>query len=448
MASLNLNNITKIYKGNVKAVSDFSMDIKDGEFIVFVGPSGCGKSTTLRMIAGLEDITSGELYIDGKYMNDVEPKDRDLAMVFQNYALYPYLTVYENIAFGLRMRKIKVFDKDSNGNPIYIVDQARIKEINKEIKELDKTYKKADEEKKAEISQKINDLKTEKAKLETNPSLEKYHLRKFTNAEIDEKVQHVATMLGIKEFLNRKPGALSGGQRQRVALGRAIVRDARVYLFDEPLSNLDAKLRAAMRVEITNLHHKLNTTFIYVTHDQVEAMTMGTRIVVMKEGYVQQIDTPTNLYDYPANKFVAGFIGTPPMNFFSVNVLKKRTRYEVSFSENVSVDIGKLDLKEEYLQEKEFKAILGVRSEDIHLADENEKGFEARVKIVETLGSECLVYMQLDNDNENFITNKEFVMKVQGRCSFMNGDVIKIALNNEHIHLFDNNTENSVLIKK
>lgn len=448
MASLNLKNITKIYKGNVKAVSDFNMDIEDGEFIVFVGPSGCGKSTTLRMIAGLEDISDGELYIDGKYMNDVEPKDRDLAMVFQNYALYPYLTVYENIAFGLRMRKIKVYDKDQNGNQILLIDQKQIKEIKAEIKKLEKSKKKANEDELAETNAKISELKTKINDLENNPSAPKYHTRKFTNAEIDEKVQAVATMLGIKEYLKRKPGALSGGQRQRVALGRAIVRDARVYLFDEPLSNLDAKLRAAMRVEITNLHHKLNTTFIYVTHDQVEAMTMGTRIVVMKDGIVQQIDTPTNLYDHPINKFVAGFIGTPPMNFFNVNIKKNKSSYDVYFSEKQNVNIGKLTLNETYKEQSEFKAILGVRSEDIHLASDREESFEARVKIVETLGSECLVYMKLTNEEETLLSSNEFVMKVQGRCSYVNGDVIRIAFNNEHIHLFDNDTEYSVLIEK
>lgn len=437
MASLNLINISKVYKGDVKAVSDFNMDIEDGEFIVFVGPSGCGKSTTLRMIAGLEDITSGELYIDDKYMNDVEPKDRDLAMVFQNYALYPYLTVYENIAFGLRMRKIKEEEFDEEGNPILVIDTKKIKELEKEIKSLIKLV--GEEEK-------INELQSQIEELKAQPSLHKFHMRKFTNEEIDEKVNAVAEMLGIKEYLERKPGALSGGQRQRVALGRAIVRDARVYLFDEPLSNLDAKLRAAMRVEIINLHQKLNTTFIYVTHDQVEAMTMGTRIVVMKDGFVQQIDTPTNLYDHPANKFVAGFIGTPPMNFFDVLVTKARSNYNVSFDEENKniLDIGKVEPIEEYKDLKEFNATLGIRSEDIHPAQDKEKGFDARVKIVETLGSECLVYMELLDEYKR----QEFVMKIQGRCAYYHGDVIKVAFNNEHVHLFDKNTENSVLIEK
>ena len=243
MASLTLNHIYKVYPNGVKAVNDFTMEINDKEFIVFVGPSGCGKSTTLRMIAGLEEITSGELKIGDIVVNDMEPKDRDIAMVFQNYALYPHMTVYNNMAFGLKLRKMP---KD----------------------------------------------------------------------EIDRRVREAANILGITEYLNRKPKAMSGGQRQRVALGRAIVREPKVFLLDEPLSNLDAKLRATMRSEISKLHHKLQTTFIYVTHDQVEAMTMGTRIVVMKDGFVQQIDTPRNLYNYPCNKFVAGFIGRQQVNFF------------------------------------------------------------------------------------------------------------------------------------
>ncbi len=378
MASLKLIDVTKIYKGSDKpAVDKFNMEINDGEFIVFVGPSGCGKSTTLRMIAGLEDISDGELYIDGEYMNDVEPKDRNLAMVFQNYALYPYLTVYENIAFGLRIRKLP---KD----------------------------------------------------------------------EIDKKVHDVARILGIEEYLNRKPKALSGGQRQRVALGRAIVRDARIYLFDEPLSNLDAKLRASMRVEIIRLYEKLKTTFIYVTHDQVEAMTMGTRIVVMKDGIVQQIDTPTNLYDYPVNKFVAGFIGTPPMNFISAKVIKKKTNYGVSLNlvDNSYLDLGKLSFIEDYQDKKEFDVILGIRSEDIHFSTK-EEGIKATIRVIESLGSECLLYLSLASDDSNDLIDdsQEIIMKIQGRTSYKNGDVVYIAFDKERIHLFAKDTEKSVLIK-
>ena len=249
MANLSLKHIYKVYPNGAKAVNDFNMQIDDKEFIVFVGPSGCGKSTTLRMIAGLEEITAGELKIGDVVVNGMEPKDRDIAMVFQNYALYPHMTIYENIAFGLRTRKVP-------------------------------------------------------------------------KEEIDKRVTEAAETLGITEYLKRKPKEMSGGQRQRVALGRAIVREPKVMLLDEPLSNLDAKLRTQMRSEIIKLHKKLNTTFIYVTHDQVEAMTMGTRIVVMKDGFVKQIDTPKNLYKYPSNKFVAGFIGTPQMNFFQ-GTLKK-----------------------------------------------------------------------------------------------------------------------------
>ena len=273
MASLRLQDIYKVYQSGVVAVTDFTLDIEDKEFIVFVGPSGCGKSTTLRMIAGLEEISDGELYIDGKLMNNVQPKDRDIAMVFQNYALYPHMTVYDNMAFGLK-------------------------------------------------------------------------LRKKPKAEIDEKVKEAARILGLETYLQRKPKALSGGQRQRVALGRAIVREPKVFLLDEPLSNLDAKLRAQMRTEITKLHHRLATTFIYVTHDQVEAMTMGTRIVVMKDGFIQQVDAPQKLYDYPANLFVAGFIGTPQMNFFDAVLTADALNVAVSSCYNYEQGTRQIDIKQ------------------------------------------------------------------------------------------------------
>ena len=275
MANLSLKHIYKVYPNGAKAVNDFNMQISDKEFIVFVGPSGCGKSTTLRMIAGLEAITAGELKIGDTVVNGMEPKDRDIAMVFQNYALYPHMTIFENIAFGLRMRKIPDVKRDKDGKPV-----------------LDKNG---------------NEIPV---------------MRKYNKRELTEKVNEAAEILGITDYLKRKPKEMSGGQRQRVALGRAIVRQPKVMLLDEPLSNLDAKLRTQMRSEIVKLHKKLQTTFIYVTHDQVEAMTMGTRIVVMKDGFVKQIDTPKNLYKYPANKFVAGFIGTPQMNFFQ-GTLKK-----------------------------------------------------------------------------------------------------------------------------
>ena len=300
MADLRLSHIYKVYDSGqkaVKAVNDFSIDIKDKEFIVFVGPSGCGKSTTLRMIAGLEKITAGDLFIGDTLVNDVEPKDRDIAMVFQNYALYPHMTVYENLAFGLRNRHVP------------------------------------------------EDV-------------------------IKEKVLEAAKILDIEEYLDRKPKAMSGGQRQRVALGRAIVRDPKVFLLDEPLSNLDAKLRAQMRTEITKLHKKLKTTFIYVTHDQVEAMTMGSRIVVMKLGYTQQIDTPMNLYNHPANKFVAGFIGTPQMNFFDVTLKRNKDKVVVKFADGTSTlelpyeKVSKIN--DDYLKGNK-KVILGARPEHISL---------------------------------------------------------------------------------
>ncbi len=360
MANITLKNINKVYKGGVHAVKDFSMEIKEGEFIVFVGPSGCGKSTTLRMIAGLEEISSGELYINDILSNDIEPKDRNLAMVFQNYALYPYLNVYENIAFGLRLRH---FPKD----------------------------------------------------------------------EIDTRVKEAAKTFGLEELLERKPKALSGGQRQRVALARAVVREAEAYLLDEPLSNLDAKLRTAMRVEITKLYDTLKKTFIYVTHDQVEAMTMGTRIVVMKDGVVQQIDTPIKLYDQPKSIFVAGFIGTPQMNFFDGHLEIANDIANITFSDNNKFQIptSKLTINEN------MDIVVGIRSEDIHLANEN-TGIPVKVLMIETLGSESLVYLKLKDKDE-------FVMKIQGRCNFSNGDVIFINFDKDKLHLFDKDSEKTIL---
>ena len=293
MAGLKLNHIYKIYSGNVTAVSDFCLDIDDKEFIVLVGPSGCGKSTTLRMVAGLEEISEGELYIGDRLVNDVAPKDRDIAMVFQNYALYPHMTVYDNMAFGLKLRKKP---KD----------------------------------------------------------------------EIDKLVREAAKILSIEPYLNRKPKALSGGQRQRVALGRAIVRDPKVFLFDEPLSNLDAKLRVQMRTEITKLHQRLQTTFIYVTHDQTEAMTMASRIVVMKDGFIQQVDTPQNLYDYPANLFVGSFIGSPQMNFFNAKLVKKDGAVWAEFGNNA---IKVPDAKVRKLVDESYigkEVVMGIRPENIH----------------------------------------------------------------------------------
>ncbi len=375
MAGLSLRHISKVYDNKVKAVDDFSMEIEDKEFIVFVGPSGCGKSTTLRMIAGLEEITDGELYIDGRKVNDVEPKDRDIAMVFQNYALYPHMTVYQNIAFPLRMNKVP---KD----------------------------------------------------------------------EIRRRVMEVAKILDIEEYLERKPKALSGGQRQRVALGRAIIRKPKVYLLDEPLSNLDAKLRAAMRTEISKLHEALQITFIYVTHDQVEAMTMGTRIVVMKDGVVQQIDTPQNLYDHPVNKFVGSFIGTPQMNFFNGTLHENG---DLVFANNQKINLGESRMKTLESINGSREVFLGIRPEDIHLAGENETNVvKARIEIVEALGSEKLVYSELDlvkktdkvvDENGN---NTTVTVKLGARDPATRGEVVNFTFDVDHLHVFDKTTERTL----
>ena len=389
MSSLNLKNIYKVYPSGVTAVSDFNLDIEDKEFIVFVGPSGCGKSTTLRMIAGLEEISAGELYIDGNLMNSVAPKDRDIAMVFQNYALYPHMTVYDNMAFGLK-------------------------------------------------------------------------LRKMPKPQIDQRVKEAARILGIEMYLSRKPKALSGGQRQRVALGRAIVREPKVFLLDEPLSNLDAKLRSQMRTEITKLHNRLATTFIYVTHDQVEAMTMGTRIVVMKDGFMQQVDSPINLYDHPVNQFVAGFIGTPQMNFFTGKIVGTKTKVYVQFGlEKILLPKEKVALicnLEKYLNtDKEI--VFGVRPEDIHdeeawTADETKQCIEVKVDVVEALGSETLLYCKtrseiVDDGEEKSIVDdvSNLIAKVDSRSSTKAGDMVKVAIDIDHCHIFDKETEVTILAR-
>ncbi len=389
MSSLNLKNIYKVYPSGVTAVSDFNLDIEDKEFIVFVGPSGCGKSTTLRMIAGLEEISAGELYIDGNLMNSVAPKDRDIAMVFQNYALYPHMTVYDNMAFGLK-------------------------------------------------------------------------LRKMPKAEIDQRVKEAARILGIEMYLSRKPKALSGGQRQRVALGRAIVREPKVFLLDEPLSNLDAKLRSQMRTEITKLHNRLATTFIYVTHDQVEAMTMGTRIVVMKDGFMQQVDTPINLYDYPINQFVAGFIGTPQMNFFTGKLTGTRAKTYLEFGiDKIALPKEKVDLIvniDKYLN-TDREVVFGIRPEDINddsaVVENSKTTIEVKVDVVEALGSETLLYCKtrseyVDKDESlqsiaDDVSN--LIAKVDNRSATKAGDTVKIALDIAHAHLFDKETEITILAR-
>ena len=372
MAGVVLKGIGKIYQGGVRAVSDFNMKIKDKEFIVLVGPSGCGKSTTLRMIAGLEEITEGELYIDERLVNDVAPKDRDIAMVFQNYALYPHMTVYENMAFGLKLRKV-------------------------------------------------------------------------SKEEIKRRVDEAAKILDISHLLDRRPKALSGGQRQRVALGRAIVREPKVFLLDEPLSNLDAKLRAQMRTELSKLHLKLGTTFIYVTHDQTEAMTMADRIVVMKDGFIQQCDTPQVLYSLPCNLFVAGFIGSPQMNFIEVKLTRRGDDMYVNFSDNslkLPVSKVKTENYEKLLTYGGKQVIMGIRPECIHdeelyLQQMNEWIITANVEVTELMGAETYLYLDV-NDNK-------MTARVSPYSTAKPGDVIKIAMDMSKIHLFDIDTEITII---
>ncbi len=367
MAQVSLRNVSKVYPGNVVAVKDFNLGIENKEFIVIVGPSGCGKSTTLRMIAGLEEISSGDIYIGDKLVNDTPAKDRNIAMVFQNYALYPHMDVYENMAFGLK-------------------------------------------------------------------------LRRYPKAEIRERVEEAAGILGIKHLLQRKPKELSGGEKQRVAVGRAIVRKPLVFLFDEPLSNLDAKLRVQMRAEINKLHNKLQTTMIYVTHDQIEAMTLGTRIVVMKDGFIQQIADPLNLYDHPVNKFVASFVGSPPMNFMEGAVIKKNGKY--LFDEG-KFQLGINDNMTSLLKGYEGKTmILGIRSEDIYdkLFTSNatvDNTVSVTVDIVEPMGAE--VYLYLNSGKSAFIA------RVGGHNRPVVGHKMDVVFDMKKVHFFDKDTEKTII---
>ena len=372
MATVELKNINKIYDNNVQAVFDFNLKIKDREFIVFVGPSGCGKSTTLRMVAGLEEITSGQLLIDDEVMNDVAPKDRNIAMVFQSYALYPHMTVYDNMAFGLK-------------------------------------------------------------------------LRKFSRDEIDRRVQNAAEKLGLKPYLDRKPAALSGGQRQRVALGRAIVRDAKVFLMDEPLSNLDAKLRVQMRSELIKIHESLGTTTIYVTHDQIEAMTMASRIVVMKDGWIQQIGAPKDIYDNPANVFVGGFIGTPPMNFINGRVGEDGV-FECGNQKFGVVRLAVPEKQLALLKEKNFiekDIILGIRPEAVFDSEEDMEKYpqwvvERKVDVSELLGAESQITVKLPGTDR---AGQSLTAKVPARVDVHMGDTIRLALNMNKCHFFDPETQ-------
>ena len=368
MASLSLKNVGKTYPNGFFAVKNFNLDIADKEFIIFVGPSGCGKSTTLRMIAGLEEITSGELWIGNTMVNDVEPKDRDIAMVFQSYALYPHMSVYDNMAFGLKLRKTP---KD----------------------------------------------------------------------KVDKLVHEAAKILDIEHLLDRKPKALSGGQRQRVAMGRAIVRNPKVFLMDEPLSNLDAKLRVQMRIEISKLHQRLESTIIYVTHDQTEALTLGTRIVVMKDGVMQQVATPIDLYTKPCNLFVAGFIGSPQMNFIDCKVVRDEEGIKLAFG---SYAVKLPESKAEKLVEGGYidkEVIMGIRPEDIK--DEeifinagSSNVLDATVRVYEMLGAEVFLYFSVEGH--------DITVRVNPRTTARPGDTIKIALDTSKIHIFDKDTETTI----
>ena len=339
-AYISLKHINKIYDNKVQAVFDFNLDIAKHEFIVLVGPSGCGKSTTLRMIAGLESITAGDLFIDNTYANELHPKDRDIAMVFQSYALYPHMSVAGNMAFGLKIRKVPMLKVDENGKPILGINKKAIKVLETQLHDL-KQYAKDPEEGEnlEELEKDIKDLEEKISYLKVTP-VEIYENKHLPKEEIRKRVEDAARILQIEEYLNRKPKALSGGQCQRVALGRAIVKNAKVFLMDEPLSNLDAKLRVAMRSEIIRLHNTLNATTIYVTHDQTEAMTMATRIVVMNKGYIQQIGTPIEIYNHPANVFVATFIGSPAMNMMNATFNKGKLMFEKGTVINLPKDFG------------------------------------------------------------------------------------------------------------
>ncbi|MBE6532556.1 MAG: ATP-binding cassette domain-containing protein [Ruminococcaceae bacterium] len=478
MANLLLRHVYKVYAGvgkakkNAKgeskkrsgdfvAVKDFNMEINDGEFIVFVGPSGCGKSTTLRMIAGLEEISGGELYIDDQLVNDVDAKDRDIAMVFQSYALYPHLTAYDNIAFGLKMRKIPTPKLDKQGEQIIAIDNKKIAEINKKLKKLRKQNESLAKdiekcnsaaepnesdrayytEKKALLEKRIESAERELEHYQNTP-VPLYNYVHMSKQEIDEKVKWAADILGIEELLDSKPAEMSGGQRQRIALGRAMVRGPKVFLLDEPLSNLDAKLRTAMRAEIVKLHNQLKTTFIYVTHDQIEAMTMGTRIVVMKLGVIQQIDTPTNLFDYPENKFVAGFIGTPQMNFFEVDIKRESDNLNVTFKDGQSVRLALSELRtiqDEYLDGNSHSVYLGVRGENVKL---DESGIKATLSIKEVLGNTTQLFLRLEEKGSDFIVS------VPERNDLMPGDAVNIKFMEKFVHLFDKETELSIMSRE
>ena len=372
MASVKLTNVKKVYDKKVVAVHDFNLDIKDKEFVVFVGPSGCGKSTTLRMIAGLEEISEGTVEIDGVVVNDLQPKDRDIAMVFQNYALYPHLTVFENMAFSLRLKKVP-------------------------------------------------------------------------NDEVFRRVTEAAKVLGITEYLTRKPRALSGGQRQRVAIGRAMVRDSKVFLMDEPLSNLDAKLRNQMRAEIILLREKINTTFIYVTHDQTEAMTLGDRIVIMKDGFIQQVGTPTEVFEHPVNLFVAGFIGAPQMNTFRTELVRENGKYYVTpLGSRIEVD-GETGENLAAKAVDDRSVVLGVRPEHITLSQPGPHAIPCTIIVNEMMGSELHIHAETEDGTQLVVRVPTLGLHRQERAELVNGAKIHVSFPGEVMHLFDPETERNLI---
>ena len=372
MASVKLTNVKKVYDKKVVAVHDFNLDIKDKEFVVFVGPSGCGKSTTLRMIAGLEEISEGTVEIDGVVVNDLQPKDRDIAMVFQNYALYPHLTVFENMAFSLRLKKVP-------------------------------------------------------------------------NDEVFRRVTEAAKVLGITEYLTRKPRALSGGQRQRVAIGRAMVRDSKVFLMDEPLSNLDAKLRNQMRAAIILLRKKIDTTFIYVTHDQTEAMTLGDRIVIMKDGFIQQVGTPTEVFEHPVNLFVAGFIGAPQMNTFRTELVRENGKYYVTpLGSRIEVD-GETGENLAAKAVDSRSVVLGVRPEHITLSQPGPHAIPCTIIVNEMMGSELHIHAETEDGAQLVVRVPTLGLHRQERAELVNGAKIHVSFPGEVMHLFDPETERNLI---
>ena len=374
MATVKLTNVKKIYGKDTVAVQDFNLDIADKEFIVFVGPSGCGKSTTLRMIAGLEDISEGTVEIDGVVVNDMQPRDRDIAMVFQNYALYPHLSVFENMAFSLRLKKVP-------------------------------------------------------------------------QDEVYDRVTKAAEILGITEYLTRKPRALSGGQRQRVAIGRAMVRDSKVFLMDEPLSNLDAKLRNQMRAEIILLRQKIDTTFIYVTHDQTEAMTLGDRIVIMKDGFIQQVGTPTEVFDMPVNLFVAEFIGAPKMNTFQTDLICENGKYFVT---PYGAKIEVTGQKAEMLRQKGIgsqKILLGVRPEHLTLADQNDPAaISCKITVNEMMGSELHLHVVEENGDKLIVRIPTIILDDEQRKHMVYGNTLHVTFEGKVMHFFDAETQRNLLV--